>query len=161
MSAGAPGHRKEYLQQVKHKIASYCAYRERCSSEVREKLATYECQPDEIDELLKLLKVDGFLNDERYCQTFARDKLRQNKWGKIKIRQYLEQKQLDSDLIDQGLDSIPMDEYLALLDDLVQKKYPTVKADNPYVRGHKTAQSIVRKGYEPDLVWSAIKALQH
>jgi regulatory protein len=157
MGSEALGNRSEYLKQVKRKIASYCAYRERCTSEVQEKLTSYECQSDEIEELLLFLEAEGFLDDERFCQAYARDKFRQNKWGKIKIRMYLKQKELPADQIEEGLNRIPDDEYIDVLEQLVQKKYRTVAGDNEYIKSNKTAQSIVGKGYESDLVWSAIK----
>lgn len=157
---GALGNRKEYLKQVKRKIANYCAYRERCSSEVRDKLEIYECQPEEIEDLLLFLNTEGFLDDERFCRAYARDKFRQNKWGKIKIRQYLKHKQLPTELIETGLNHIPEDEYISTLEDLVHKKYQSVKGDSDYIKSNKTAQSIVGKGYESDLVWSAIRALE-
>lgn len=159
MGTEALGNRPEYLKQVKRKIANYCAYRERCSSEVKDKLESYECQPDEVDELLIFLEAEGFLDDQRFSQAYAKDKFRQNKWGKIKIRQYLKQKQLTSQLIEEGLASIPEQEYADTLDHLVERKYHSVKADNEYVRSNKTAQSIVGKGYESDLVWAAIRSL--
>lgn len=159
MGAGALGNRPEYLKQVKRKIADYCAYRERCSSEVRDKLESYECQLDEIDELLIFLEAEGFLDDQRFSQAYAKDKFRQNKWGKIKIRQYLKQKQVPSDLIEDGLASIPEEEYASTLTHLVERKYQSVKDENAYIKSNKTAQSIVGKGYESDLVWTAIRSL--
>ncbi len=159
MGAGALGDRPEYLKQVKRKIANYCAYRERCTSEVRDKLTSYECQPDEVDELLTFLEAEGFLDDQRFAQAYAKDKFRQNKWGKIKIRLYLKQKQLSSDLIEEGLSSIPEQEYLDTLDHLVERKYKSVMGENAYIKSNKTAQSIVGKGYESDLVWTAIRSM--
>lgn len=159
MGAGALGNRPEYLKQVKRKIADYCAYRERCSSEVRDKLESYECQLDEIDELLIFLEAEGFLDDQRFSRAYAKDKFRQNKWGKIKIRQYLKQKQVPSDLIEDGLASIPEEEYASTLTHLVERKYQSVKDENAYIKSNKTAQSIVGKGYESDLVWTAIRSL--
>ncbi|MEQ9300427.1 MAG: regulatory protein RecX [Cyclobacteriaceae bacterium] len=159
MGAGALGNRPEYLKQVKRKVANYCAFRERCTSEVRDKLESYECQPDEIEELLMFLETEGFLDDQRFTQAYAKDKFRQNKWGKIKIRQYLKQKQVPSDLIEDGLASIPEEEYTSTLEHLVERKYQSVKGENDYIKSNKTAQSMVGKGYESDLVWTTIKLL--
>lgn len=73
--------RHDYLKQVKVKVANYCAYRERCSTEVMEKLLQYKCNEEEIGNLLTYLESEGFLDDRRYCEAYAKDKFRQNKWG--------------------------------------------------------------------------------
>ncbi len=150
--------RHDYLKQVKVKVANYCAYRERCSTEVMEKLLQYECNEEEIGNLLAYLESEGFLDDRRYCEAYAKDKFRQNKWGKVKIRKYLNHKQLPGDLVDQGLKHIPNDEYKEVIAYLVGRKLESVKGENDYIKSNKTAQSIIGKGFEPDLVWEAIKS---
>ncbi|MEM8894659.1 MAG: regulatory protein RecX [Bacteroidota bacterium] len=147
------------MKQVKEKVGNYCAYRERCSQEVREKLEQYQCSEDEIEDLLCYFQSEGFLDDSRFVEAYAKDKFRQNKWGKIKIRQYLKQKRLPNDLIQAGLNQIPSDEYDAMIDGLVRRKYELVKGANDYIRSNKTAQSIIAKGFEPDLVWEVLKTI--
>ena len=55
------------LQKAKH----YCAYQERCHSEVKEKLYSFGINKKAVDELLSELISDNYLNEERFYILYA------------------------------------------------------------------------------------------
>lgn len=149
------------LKDVWLKILHYCAYRERCSSEVEEKLLKLGCSPQEAAQFLIDLKNENFLNDGRFAASFASGKSRQNKWGRNKIRQHLVQKGLPNDIISEALDSLPEEDYDETARLILEKKLAALKDTDPYIKSHKAAQHAIGKGYEPDMVWAILKSLRY
>ncbi|MEM9829342.1 MAG: regulatory protein RecX [Bacteroidota bacterium] len=145
-----------WKQQAKVKAAKYCAYQERTQQEVRDKLYSYGLHTDAVEEVLSELISDGFVNEERFAQAFARGKFRSNKWGRIKIEMSLRQKGLSDYCIRSGLSEIRDQDYQDTLSGLIQKKWSSLSGEDPYARKHKTARFVLGKGYESELVWKIL-----
>lgn len=149
----------EKFNKAKLKIASYCAYQERCQQEVRTKLYSYELFRDQVDELLAWLITENYVNEERFAVTFAGGKFRIKKWGKFKITQALKQKDISDYCIKKAMSEIDTVDYLNTIHNLAEKKLNefSLKTSNPYQLKDKTAKFIISKGFEPDLVWNELK----
>ncbi|MEQ9437760.1 MAG: regulatory protein RecX [Cyclobacteriaceae bacterium] len=145
-----------WKQQSKVKAAKYCAYQERTQQEVRDKLYSYGLYSDAVEEVLSELISEGFVNEERFAQAFARGKFRNNKWGRIKIEIGLRQKGLSDYCIQSGFREINEEAYRDTLQALIQKKWDALEGEEPYARKHKTARYALGKGYESELVWQVI-----
>lgn len=145
-----------WKQQAKAKAAKYCAYQERTQQEVRDKLYSYGLYPDLVEEILSELISDGFVNEERFAQAFARGKFRSNKWGRVKIELGLRRKGLSEYCIRSGLQEIDEAAYRETLQQLLQKKWQSLYREEPYVRKHKTARYALSKGYESELIWQIL-----
>lgn len=155
------GHSTEELSKAKKKIASYCAYQERCQQEVRTKLYSYGLFRDEVEEIIAWLITENFLNEERFAQTFAGGKFRVKQWGRLKITQALQQKDISSYCVKKGLAEIEEEEYLTTIRNLAEKKLSEfqLKVSNPYQLKDKTSRFLISRGFEPDLVWSVLKSI--
>ena len=66
--------------QALPKIQHFCAYQERCHSEVMDKLYSFGLNKNEVDQLVSKLIEDNYLNEERFARSFVNDKFRFNKW---------------------------------------------------------------------------------
>ncbi|MCF6361508.1 MAG: RecX family transcriptional regulator [Cyclobacteriaceae bacterium] len=153
----------EKYKKAKLKIASYCAYQERCQQEVRTKLYSYELYRDEVDELIAWLITENYVNEERFAITFAGGKFRIKKWGKFKITQALKQKAISDYCIKKAIQEIDLEDYLVTINELATKKLNeySVRVSNEYHLKNKTAKYIISKGFEPDLVWEALKNVSY
>ena len=145
-----------WKQQAKVKAAKYCAYQERTQQEVRDKLYSYGLYSDAVEEVLADLVSEGFVNEERFAQAFARGKFRNNKWGRIKIELGLRQKGLSDYCIRSGLQEISEEAYRETLQSLIRKKWDSLDREEPFARKHKTARYALGKGYDSDLVWKIL-----
>jgi regulatory protein len=134
----------------------YCAYQERTQQEVRDKLYGYGLYPDAVEEVLTDLISEDFINEERYAQSFARGKFRQNQWGRIKIRLGLQQKKISAYCIKQGLREISEADYRETLQSLMQRKWNALEKEEAYARKQKTVRYVLSKGYEADLAWQVM-----
>lgn len=141
------------LDEILYKLMRYCAYQERCPSEVYKKAAGFELSEDETAELMKRLIEENYVNEERYASAFARGKFHNNKWGKIKIGMALRQKEIPEHLIAKGIKEILNKEYIQTLDNLALQKWKSVSAKNIHEKKQKTAVYLQNKGYESDLIW--------
>ncbi|MGB0522035.1 MAG: regulatory protein RecX [Flammeovirgaceae bacterium] len=141
------------------KLASYCAYQERCESEVRTKLLAIGIRGYEIQELVDLLKEENFLNEGRFAKQFATGKFRVKKWGKMKISQALMQKGVADNYIHEGLEEIDEQEYLDTLYQLLVKKWDSLQEVDLYKKKGKAFNYAVSKGFEPHVIWEVINEL--
>lgn len=111
------------LEAAQAAIQRYCAYQERCQSEVEERLRSMGVLPEAQAELVADLMANGFLNEERFARAFARGKFRIKGWGPRKIAQGLQAKRVSSACINLGLSELDEGEVRGYL--LRQReKYP-------------------------------------
>ena len=139
------------------KVLRYCAYQDRCTQEVRNKLATFDMPDSEKGKIFKLLVDEGYLDDERYASTFVRSKIHLKKWGVNKIRMALKMKGISDEIISNALSEIDPEIYREELIKVLKSK--KINETDPYKRKAKLAQYAMQKGYEPGLVWDALKSL--
>lgn len=144
---------------IKSKLERYCAYQERCSYEVIQKLRTFELSDNERIEILKHLTQEGFIDDRRYAYAFVRGKSRQKGWGAVKIRHALLAKGIAISLIQEALLEIDTDDYKEQLIKILSSK--KIKDEDASTRKAKLAQYAIRKGYEASLVWEVLKDLEY
>lgn len=140
--------REQALQKLKH----YCAYQERCHSEVKEKLYQLGVWKKEHDEIIAALIGENYLNEERFAIAFAGGKWRVKQWGRVKIKYELKQKQVSDYCIKKALKQIDEEAYLSVLHELAKEKYASLKNEQYLVRKKKTIDYLVQRGYEPALV---------
>ncbi len=137
-----------------HKAAAFCAYQERCLSEVREKLYDWEAESADIEPIIEKLIEEKYLNEERFAQVYAGSKFRTKKWGKLKIRYMLKQKGIPSTLITKGLQEINPEIYYETLQTLASQKKEAMKSKFDKI---KLYNYLISKGFENDLVKEVIK----
>jgi regulatory protein len=148
--------KEEALQKAKH----YCAYQERCHSEVKEKLYSFGMNKKEVDELLSELISENYLNEERFAILYAGGKFRIKQWGKIKIKYSLKQKQISEYCIKKALAAIDERDYNKTLEKLFDQKLKTLKAEkNIFTKKRKLQDYLMQKGFENDLVRKLIASV--
>jgi regulatory protein len=141
--------KEEALQKAKH----FCAYQERCHSEVKEKLYSLGQYKKEVDELLSELISENYLNEERFAIMFAGGKFRIKQWGRIKIKYALKQKQISEYCIKKALNAIDDTEYSKTLEKLFEQKLKTLKSEkNIFIKKRKLQDHLMQKGFESDLI---------
>jgi len=148
------------LEQALQKARHYCAYQERCHSEVKEKLYGFGLRKNDVEEALSRLIEDNYLNEERFAIQFAGGRFRMKQWGKVKIRYELKQKQVGEYCIKKALAAIGEDDYDHTLTKLVEDKWEALQDEEPYIRRQKTQNYLVQKGYESDRIHAALAEIK-
>jgi len=148
----------ERQKQILIKAASFCAYQERTSKEVRQKLQEWEVADDDAKPVIAELIAQNYLNEERFARSFARGKFRVKKWGRLKIRQEMKLRGLSNELIQKGLTEIDGDAYEEVLRDLLEKKARSLRGESLAVK-QKIVRFALSRGFESDIVWDLLKTI--
>ena len=148
------------FEQSLQKIKQYCAYQERCHSEVRDKLYSFGLRKSEVEETITLLIVENYLNEERFAIHFAGGKFRMKQWGKHKIKQALKLRQVSDYCISKALKDIDTKEYERTFEKLTEQKLKTLKSEkNIFTKKRKLQDFLLQKGYESEWVKEAVNRL--
>lgn len=146
-------------KQALAKIAAYCSKAERSEFDVRRKLQNWEMSNDEILNIIKHLKDEQFLNEERFCEAFIKDKIRFNKWGKSKIVYELKKKQISAQSIDRCFENIDTDMLEDQLQSVLLTKLKSVKANNNYEKRNKLIRFALGRGYQLDQIIKTLSTI--
>lgn len=140
-------------EQALQKLRHYCAYAERCHSDVVSKLYDLGVWKKDHDEIVATLIEENYLNEERFAKAFAGGHFRSKQWGKNKIIQALKQKGVSSYCIKTGLKEIDEDDYGQTLQKLFTQKWESLRGtSNRFAKMKKTTDYLLQKGYESHLV---------
>lgn len=147
-------------QQALQKIRHYCAYQERCHSEVKEKLYGYGLRSNEVDAIISQLIEDDYLNELRFAEQFAGGRFRMKQWGRVRIRYELKQRQVSDYCIKKGLQAIDAEAYERTLLRLAEQKLQELRREtNVFVKRKKLQAYLLQKGYETDSIREVLRSL--
>jgi regulatory protein len=140
---------KQALPKAKH----FCAYQERCHSDVKDKLHGYGLTASEADQIISTLIEENYLNEERFAILYAGGHFRTKDWGRIKIKYQLKKKMVSDYCIKKALASIETGDYIKTLTRLAEQKLKLLKGEkNQFIRKKKLQDYLLQKGFETDLV---------
>ena len=139
------------------KIESWCAYQDRCTFEVEQKLTSWNIPIEQQTEIINQLQSNRFLDDKRFVASFISGKFKIKRWGKIKIKHHLIQKRIDKLTILEGLKAIDLDTYLDTMRHLAQRKFSEKKSkDDLWAIRRRVSTYLASKGYESDLIHEVV-----
>ena len=140
------------LTAAQQKIRKYCAYQERCPSEVRQKLREWQIEKEKAEQLLKKLVSEGYVNEERFAKAFARGKFKIKSWGIAKITHELRRRNISDASIAQALKEIDTEEYQHTLSKLAKQCLAKHKTETKLAQKQKLFRYLLSKGYSGDEV---------
>ena len=144
--------RELIVKEAYSKMAQLCSRSEQCTADIRRKMVVYELVDEIVEEIITKLQKDKFLDDERFVKAYISDKFRLNKWGKIKMQHYLKMKGLSNELIQEGLDSIDDEKYVAALIKTMKDKARTIKKKDKFEKMGQIIRFTQSRGFEPELI---------
>lgn len=141
------------------KAQNLCAQQEKCESDIRKKLYDWKVSPSDFDDIINDLLKDKFIDEQRYATSFTKEKIRFNKWGKIKIEYSLNQKNIPHNYIKNALEKINETDYDILLENELLKKLKTIKDTDEYTVKSKLVRYALSKGFENGKVFDIITSI--
>ncbi len=141
------------------KLQAYCAYQDRCHSEVRSKLLDLGIYGDDLEEIIVALIEDNFLNEERYARSYARGKFRIKQWGRLRIRRELKFRKISDYCIRKAMEEIGEDDYYKVLKEVILKKQKLTKEPDPYKLRVKLIRYAAGRGFEMEAIRDVINEL--
>ncbi len=146
--------------QIFDRISRYCAYQERCTREVEQKLTDWKVPREKIGQVMKKLKEERFIDDERFARLFVRGKFRINKWGRLRLQYELKGRGLSEKLIREALLEISETDYHKTIRELILKKKSEINPGKSLNIREKIITFVTGKGFEFDLTLNIIKELK-
>jgi len=145
---------------VLQKIQYFCSYQERCIRDTEEKLKDWAVQKKLIPSIINQLQEEGYINEERFAKMYAGGKFRVNKWGRQKIEFELKLKGIPEIMIQKGIEEIDEEDYQRMLRELIRKKQKEMTPEKDLNIREKIITFVQGKGYEIELIFTALKELK-
>ncbi len=147
------------VKEAKEKAMQWCSRREYCRKEIFEKVISWGCTPTEAQETVDFLVKHQFIDDHRYTEAYVKDKLRFNKWGKVKIAHILRAQNIDPAVIQNVLSGIDETEYKQTLTNELAKKYRTIRKGNVFETKGKLFRFAASRGFESEIINEVISKI--
>ncbi|MDR2010060.1 MAG: RecX family transcriptional regulator [Bacteroidales bacterium] len=139
------------LKEILQKTCKYCSRGEKSEFEVRNYIQkNFDIPNEDTTFVIKELVSQDFINPERYVKAFINDKLKFNKWGKIKIISELKTKNIDKKIIAKYIDQIDQSEYLSILQQLLKNKKKQLAGKDEYLQKASLIRFGLSRGFEYD-----------
>lgn len=143
-------------EQTKEKALRILEFRQNSEYELRQKLIRAGSEPDDIEEAVEFLLKYGFLNDEKYALSKAKELVRIKKFGKIRVVADLKQRGIAQEYIQAAIEQLEDNEEEALLP-MVEKK---LKGDFEKKSTDRAIRYFAAKGYKFDDIKRCIEQLK-
>ena len=128
------------------RLIRLCATRECCRSDLRRKLA--DLPEADADAIMEKLAREGFVDDARYAQAFARDKSALQGWGSLKIKLALQRKAIDAAAIAAALEEIDGKAAEARMEQVLRAKWKTLaREEDPARKEARFFRYALSRGY--------------
>ena len=133
----------------------FCGYRERSIKEINTKLQLKNYTPQLIEKVIKRLEEIGAVDNSRFAKAFSRGKNKSNRWGRVKIRNHLFEKGLNSSEIEEGINSIDEKIYYEVL----RKNIEIYTRKHNKIEKNKLIAHLLYKGFSSDEILKSIEQL--
>ena len=137
-------------QEALLRLSSLCSRSEHSSGEMC--IRDRGVDSDTSERVVARLVSERFVDDERYCRFFVRDKIRFDRWGRRKIEQALYAKGVCQDISAAVLDEVDDEEWTEALRPLLDSKRRTVKGATDYERNGKLIRFAMSRGFGMDII---------
>lgn len=134
------------------RLSGLCANAEHCSYDMLQKMKRWGLDEESRTWVIEKLQKEKFIDEERYCRFFVKDKIKYNKWGRRKIEQALWMKRIPTDIQNNVLDEIDDNDYLKVLKPLISNKKKSIKAENEYEANGKLIKFALSRGFSMELI---------
>ena len=147
-------------EQTLLRAASLCSGSEHCSSEIRKKLLLWGVTSSQAEKIILYLINEKYIDNKRFCRAYCLDKFRYNHWGRIKIGQMLRMLEMESEDINEGLESINEEDYKEVLLHILTQKNRQLKDSDAYIRKGKLIRHAMSRGFESYVINEVLQQLQ-
>lgn len=139
-------------EQALSRLTTLCARAEHCSGEMLDKMSRWEIPAEAQARIMEHLVDNKYIDDERFCRAFVRDKMEYNQWGRRKIEQALYAKRIDREMRNAVLDEIDDDDFVAILRPLIAEKRRRTQAKSDYEMNMKLMRFAASRGFTFDQI---------
>ena len=122
-------------------------------------METADVSTEAKERIIRRLVEEKFIDEIRFCRSFVNDKLRFNKWGRIKIDFELRNRGIDASIREDALNQIDEQYYYDILFSILKDKKKSVKAKGNREEFLKLLRFAAGRGFETNLASRCLKQL--
>ncbi|MDR1201461.1 MAG: RecX family transcriptional regulator [Tannerellaceae bacterium] len=145
--------------EMLYRMAAWCSLAERCTHDVQKKIANAGLSPDAQERIIARLLKEKFIDENRFASSFVNDKLRFNKWGRIKIAYELNKRKIAPDIRMEALERIDEQTYQTILLTLLKAKKKITKGTTDRDVFNKLLRFAAGRGFESKETISCLRLL--
>ena len=145
--------------KVLNQLARYCAYQERCISEIKQKMKDLLVGESDHANYLTWLSENNYLNEARFVELYVRSKFNQKLWGRNKIMFELKKRGIPDSMLNNAWNDIDEADYVGQLTKILHKKKSELKTGTSQQKYQKCYAFALSKGYESSLIVAHLKGL--
>ena len=142
------------------RAARLCSTSEKCTYDIWSKLVAWGLDEKQAEKALHYLQENKFIDNSRFAQYFVRDKLKFNKWGRIKISYALRQKQIPDEVIREAMEAIDEEMYLEILDQLILQKIRSTGSPGIPANKAKILRFAAQKGFTAEEIFNSLDRIK-
>jgi regulatory protein len=151
--------REDEQAKVKHVSLRYLSHRPRSENELRHFLQHKGYQREDIDETIRMLTREGFLNDRFLAEQWVKARLKNKNKGRCILKQELHQKGIESEIIEEVMSQISDEEEFDSCLTFAVKKLRQSRNRAPRCIKKRLYASLIRRGFTHETVAQVIKHL--
>ena len=137
-------------EEAFNKLAAMCSTSEYCRFDMQEKLYKWGIPLDKMKCILDKLENERYIDEERFCRAYVKDKFRFSKWGKKKISYSLALKKISPINSAKFINEIDREEYIETLKNILESKRKSIRAKDKYELNGKLIRFAISRGFEVD-----------
>ena len=139
-------------EEALRRLAADCARREHCRGQMGGRMRQRGMDEEAQQRVIDYLVAHKYVDDERFCRLFVKDKLKFNKWGRRKIEAALAAYGTDRATVQAALAEVTDDDYLDVLRPLLRAKDKSLRCADGYERRRKLMAFALGRGFDMHLV---------
>ncbi len=146
-------------QRALELAVAHLSRRERTEAELRRHLAAKDVGEPEADAAIAEVARMGYLDDARYARAFAEDRRNLDGWGTERIERRLMELGVDREHVAAALGARDGADELEAAVELLRRRFRAAAPSNERER-ERALGMLVRKGYELELAYDAVRAFE-
>lgn len=137
------------------------AAKQRSVEELRERLLSGRgATPELVETVIKRLREYGYLDDERFAQSYASLRIQQRPIGRQRLQRDLRLKKIDKQTVDDALDQVfEQTSERELIDRAIAKRIRLRGRPKTREEARKLFDHLLRQGFEFELVGEKVRTL--
>ncbi len=147
-------------QEALFRLTALCSQAEHCSYEMTEKMRKWQISDEAQARIMQHLVEERYIDDERFCRYFVKDKIRYNKWGRRKVEQALWAKHIDSDISKAILDEVDDEEYINILRPMIKSRRKQMKDMSEYEANARLMRWAIGRGFTFDIIRQCVDGVE-
>lgn len=141
-----------YYYDIYNKVIKMISTRLRSVKEVEKYLDKNNIEANDKEKIINKLKEVGLLNDKVYAKAFASDKLYLSNYGPGKIYNELVLQDIDSNIIDEVMSNLNIEDIRKKLTKIIAKKIKANSKHSSYMLKQKLINELHNNGFNTDMI---------